>query len=92
MELIDEVSTVVEVTGERAAIIVEAILGSMVRAVQRGDRIEIRGFGSFNTRQRAARIARNPRTGVRVDVPPKKTPYFKPSKELLELLNTISTE
>jgi integration host factor subunit beta len=52
-----------------------------------GDKIEIRGFGSFRTRQRQSRVGRNPKTGARVEVPAKRIPYFKPSKELKELVN-----
>ena len=52
-----------------------------------GDKIEIRGFGSFRTRQRQPRIGRNPKTGARVEVPAKKIPYFKPSKELKDVVN-----
>ncbi|MBM3775909.1 MAG: integration host factor subunit beta, partial [Acidobacteria bacterium] len=48
---------------------------------------EIRGFGSFRTRQREPRVGRNPKTGARVDVPAKKIPYFKPSKELKDVVN-----
>ena len=63
-----------------------AILDSVVRALRSGEKVEIRGFGSFHTRQRGARIGRNPKTGARVDVPPKRVPFFKPCKELRELL------
>jgi integration host factor subunit beta len=56
-----------------------------------GDKIEIRGFGSFRTRQRQPRIGRNPKTGDRVEVPAKRIPYFKPSKELKDIVNqTVS--
>jgi integration host factor subunit beta len=55
-----------------------------------GDKIEIRGFGSFRTRQRKPRVGRNPKTGDRVEVPAKKIPFFKPSKELKDLVNTGS--
>jgi integration host factor subunit beta len=48
--------------------------------------VEIRGFGTFNTRERRARIARNPKTGARVEVPAKRIPFFKPGKELRELV------
>ena len=51
------------------------------------DKIEIRGFGSFRTRERRSRVGRNPKTGARVDVPPKRIPFFKPSKELKDLIN-----
>jgi integration host factor subunit beta len=90
-ELIEEVSHAVEMTGKGAEVIVEAIFDSMVRALRAGDRIEIRGLGSFGTRQRRSRVGRNPKTGARVDVPAKRIPYFKPSKEVKELVNTDST-
>jgi integration host factor subunit beta len=66
---------------------VEAIFDSIVRSLRGGDKIEIRGFGSFRTRQRQSRVGRNPKTGTRVEVPAKKIPYFKPSKELKDVVN-----
>lgn len=86
-ELIEEVSRVIEMTRKDSEVIVEAIFDSVVRALRTGDKIEIRGFGSFRTRQRQARIGRNPKTGTRVEVPAKRIPYFKPSKELKDLVN-----
>jgi integration host factor subunit beta len=86
-ELIDEVSRVVEMTRKDSEVIVEAIFNSVVQALHSGDKIEIRGFGSFRTRRRQPRIGRNPKTGARVDVPAKRIPYFKPSKELKDLVN-----
>lgn len=86
-DLIEEVSRVVEFTRKESEVIVEAIFDSVVKALRDGDKIEIRGFGSFRTRQRMSRIGRNPKTGARVDVPAKRIPYFKPSKELKDLVN-----
>jgi integration host factor subunit beta len=86
-ELIDEVSRVVELTRKESEVIVEAVFESIVRSLRTGDKIEIRGFGSFRTRERQARVGRNPKTGVRVEVPAKRIPYFKPSKELKDLVN-----
>jgi integration host factor subunit beta len=86
-DLIEEVSRVAELTRRDSEIIVENIFDSVVRSLRAGDKIEIRGFGSFRTRQRKARVGRNPKTGDRVEVPPKKIPYFKPSKELKDLVN-----
>jgi integration host factor subunit beta len=86
-DLIEEVSRVVEMTRKEAEVIVEAIFDSIVRALRSGDKIEIRGFGSFRTRQRQPRVGRNPKTGTRVEVPAKKIPYFKPSKELKDVVN-----
>ncbi len=86
-DLIEEVSRVVEFTRKESEVIVEAIFDSVVKSLREGDKIEIRGFGSFRTRQRQSRIGRNPKTGARVDVPAKRIPYFKPSKELKDLVN-----
>ena len=63
---------------------------SIVRSLRTGDKIEIRGFGSFRTRQRQPRVGRNPKTGARVEVPAKKIPYFKPSKELKDVVNNAA--
>jgi integration host factor subunit beta len=65
-------------------------LRSIVTALQGGQEVEIRGFGSFRFRNRAPRKGRNPKTGEKVDVPPKKIPYFKMGKELKALLNSVS--
>ena len=86
-DLIEEVSRVVEMTRKESEVIVEAIFDSIVRSLRSGDKIEIRGFGSFRTRQRQPRVGRNPKTGTRVEVPSKRIPYFKPSKELKDLVN-----
>jgi integration host factor subunit beta len=86
-ELIEEVSRVVEMTRKDSEVNVEAIFDSVVKSLRGGDKIEIRGFGSFRTRQRQPRVGRNPKTGARVDVPAKRIPYFKPSKELKDLVN-----
>src|ERR687885_246188 len=87
-DLIDEVSRVVELTRKDSEVVVETIFGSVVHALHSGDKIEIRGFGSFRTRQRKPRVGRNPKTGDRVEVPAKKIPFFKPSKELKDLVNS----
>jgi len=86
-DLIEEVSKVTEMTRKDSEVIVEAIFDSVVRSLREGDKIEIRGFGSFRTRQRQPRVGRNPKTGTRVEVPAKRIPYFKPSKELKDLVN-----
>ncbi len=86
-DLVEEVARVVEVTRKDSEVIVETIFGSIVRSLQNGEKIEIRGFGSFRTRERDGRIGRNPKSGERVDVPPKTIPFFKPSKELRDVVN-----
>ncbi len=86
-DLIEEVSRLAELTRKDSEIIVETIFDSVVKSLRSGDKIEIRGFGSFRTRQRKPRVGRNPKTGARVEVPAKKIPYFKPSKELKDVIN-----
>lgn len=61
---------------------VEIVLDEIVRALEKGDRVELRGFGAFSVRRRAARQGRNPRTGATVKVAAKNVPFFKPGKEL----------
>ena len=67
--------------------IVDAILGEITETLARGDRVELRGFGAFSTKQRQARIGRNPRTGDKVPVMEKHVPFFKTGKEMRERLN-----
>ena len=86
-DLISIVADRLKITQVQSSIIVEAALKSIVSALQRGEEVEIRGFGSFRFRNRAPRKGRNPKTGEKVDVPPKKIPYFKMGKELKALLN-----
>ena len=91
-ELIEEVSRAVEMTRKDSEQIIDTIFESIVRALRTGDKIEIRGFGSFRTRNRQPRIGRNPKTGAKVEVPAKKIPFFKPSKELKDLINTVHAD
>ena len=75
-----------EVSKKEAAAVVERILDSIVGALRRDDKVEIRGFEVFRTRHRASRLGRNPKTGQRVEVPAKRVPFFRLSKELRKLL------
>jgi integration host factor subunit beta len=86
-DLVEKVTGLGDLTRRDGEVIVETIFGSVIGALQSGDKIEIRGFGSFRIRQRNSRIGRNPKTGERVEVPAKRVPYFKPSKELRDLVN-----
>jgi integration host factor subunit beta len=90
-DLIDQVSAMAELTRKDSEVIVETVFDIIVRSLRVGDKIEIRGFGSFRTRQRKSRIGRNPKTGERVEVPAKKIPFFKPSKELKDVVNEAGT-
>ena len=86
-ELVEEVSRVSDLTKKHSEVIVDTVFKSIIDALHRGEKIELRGFGSFRLRKREPRKGRNPKTGDKVDVPPKKVPYFKPGKELKELIN-----
>src|SRR5579862_795434 len=86
-DLVEEVIRATELPRKDSEAIVETIFDSIIKALQTGDKIEIRGFGSFRTRQRRGRIGRNPKTGAKVDVPAKRVPFFKPSKELKDFVN-----
>src|SRR5688572_15545380 len=86
-ELVEEVSRVSDLTKKHSEVIVDSVFQTIIDALHRGEKIELRGFGSFRLRQREPRKGRNPKTGDKVDVPPKKVPYFKPGKELKDLLN-----
>jgi integration host factor subunit beta len=91
-ELVEEVSKVSDLSKKHSEIIVETVFKSIIDALHRGEKIELRGFGSFRLRQRDSRKGRNPKTGDKVDVPPKRVPYFKPGKELKDLINRESAD
>jgi integration host factor subunit beta len=76
----------VGLTRREAAEVLSVVLDGVVGAIRAGEKVELRGFGSFRTRRRQARAGRNPRTGAQVHVPPKLVPYFKPGKQLREVL------
>ncbi len=86
-ELVEEVARSTQLTKKQAEAIVNTVFQTIVDSLKDGRKIELRGFGSFRIRRRGSRLGRNPKTGDRVEVPPKRIPYFKPGKELKELLN-----
>ena len=87
-ELVEQLMESNEVLNKREAeMIVNAIFDGIGQALMEGDRVEIRGFGSFTVREREAREARNPKSGEIVRIPAKKTPFFKTGKELRERVN-----
>ena len=88
--LVEQVARVAELTKKHSEVIVETVFHSIIEALHRGEKIELRGFGSFRLRRREPRKGRNPKTGDRVEVPSKRVPYFKPGKELKELINRES--
>jgi integration host factor subunit beta len=86
-DLIDHVVALGDLTRRDGEVIVETLFDSVIEALKTNDKVEVRGFGSFRTRQRNPRTGRNPKTGASVAVPAKRVPYFKPSKELRDLVN-----
>jgi DNA-binding protein HU-beta len=82
LDIINEVVAKTGITKTKAEMAVETVFESMKKALARGNRIELRGFGVFNVRPRKTGIGRNPRTGAEVSIPPGKAVRFKPGKEL----------
>ena len=91
-DLVEEVTQIGDLTRRDGEVVVDTVFDAVIQALQAGDKIEIRGFGSFRTRQRKPRVGRNPKTGDRVEVPAKKIPFFKPSKELKDMVNNSVEE
>ena len=82
-KLVEKLSeTLISITKKDVKVTVDLIFDSMIDSLKKGERIEIRGFGSFKVKERNARNGRNPKTGVAVNIPKKKTILFKPGKEL----------
>jgi integration host factor subunit beta len=86
-DLVEAVIDSTGVTKREAEMMVNTFLESIIDSLNKGEGVELRGFGSFRIRSRGGRVGRNPRTGESVNVPPKKVPYFKVGKELKELIN-----
>jgi integration host factor subunit beta len=91
-DLIEEVCRAAELSRKDSEIVVETVFESIIKSLRAGEKIEMRGFGSFRTRQRKPRVGRNPKTGARVEVPAKRIPYFKPSKELKDVINGVTPQ
>ena len=85
-DIVRSLAEQVGLTRREASQALGVVLDGVVEAISEGEKVELRGFGSFRTRKRQARQGRNPRTGARVQVPPKTVPYFKPGKQLRETL------
>ena len=86
-DLVEEVVKVSNLSKRHAEIVVNTLFRSIIEALQKDDKIELRGFGSFRVRRRRSRQGRNPKTGDRVEVPSKRIPYFKPGKDLKDVIN-----
>jgi integration host factor subunit beta len=90
-DLVDQVTSLGDLTRRDGEVIVDTLFDSIISALKANDKVEVRGFGSFRTRQRNSRTGRNPKTGATVAVPAKRVPFFKPSKELRDLVNPAET-
>lgn len=86
-ELIKTLAEQSDVSMDEATLVVNTFFDCMKDALLQGDRVEIRGFGSFKIKEYGAYAGRNPRTGDRVEVQPKRLPFFRAGKELKEFLN-----
>ena len=88
-DLIEKVAKELNMNHDLAQLTINAIFDTMTEALSRGEGIEIRGFGSFSVRQYPGREGRNPKTGEKVTVPPRKKPFFKVGKELKNRVNYL---
>ena len=86
-DLIEEVARVAGLTQEESETVVTAVFERIVQALVKGERVELRGLGTFGVRQRRSRTGLNPKTGVTIEVPARKAPYFRMGKELRAILN-----
>ncbi len=86
-ELVEQVADAAGLTKKHAEVVVGTVFSSITDAVHRGEKVELRGFGSFRMRRREPHRGRNPKSGEQVDVPSKRVAYFKPAKELKALIN-----
>ena len=85
LDIVNEVVGRTGITKTKAEMAVETVFDAMKRALENGDRIELRGFGVFTIKPRKTGVGRNPRTGEEVSIPPGKAVRFKPGKELQSL-------
>ncbi|MEW6663384.1 MAG: HU family DNA-binding protein [Bacillota bacterium] len=83
-ELVSSVAEKAEITKKEAEKVVNAVFASMEEALAKGDKVQLVGFGTFEVKERAARIGRNPKTGEEINIPATKVPSFKPGKSLKE--------
>jgi nucleoid DNA-binding protein len=86
-DLVLEVARAAGLTCEASEAVVTAVFERITDALVRGERVELRGLGAFEVRQRAAHAGRNPKTGAPVQVPPRNVPFFRMGKELRAILN-----
>ncbi len=86
-ELVELIAEKINLTKKDTERVVNIVFGSIMGALSEGDKVELRGFGSFRVRSRNSRDGRNPRTGEAVAIPPKNVPFFKAGKELRQMVD-----
>ena len=86
-ELVEKVADKINLTKKQTEVIVNTVFQSITDSLAEGDKVELRGFGSFRIRERNSRVGRNPKSGEKVDVPAKKVPFFKAGKELRAIVD-----
>ena len=86
-DLVEKIAARATLSKKDSETVVNTVFQCIIDSLAHGDKVELRGFGSFRTRDRRSRVGRNPKTGDRVDVPEKKVPFFKPGKNLKKLIN-----
>lgn len=87
IELVEKVANQIDLTKKDAESVVGIIFQSITDSLTKGDKVELRGFGSFRVRQRNARTGRNPKSGEKVEVPSRKVPVFKAGKDLRKMVD-----
>jgi integration host factor subunit beta len=91
-ELVEQVALKINLTKKQTEVIVNTVFQSITDSLAEGDKVELRGFGSFRIRERNPRVGRNPKSGEKVEVPAKKVPFFKAGKELREIVDEKDLE
>ena len=91
-ELIAAVAAETKVSKKEAGAVVDAVIDNVTKALKKGDKVQLIGFGTFEVRKRTARVAKNPRTGEAVKVPATKAPAFKAGAALKKAVNTKATK
>jgi integration host factor subunit beta len=87
-ELVEKVADKIQLTQKQTETVVNILLNSITEALSEGDKVELRGFGSFRIRNRNPREGRNPKTGDTVQIPAKRVPFFKAGKELRDMVDS----
>jgi len=90
-ELVDQVAARTNLSKKDAAAAVDAVFSTISESLARGEKVQLIGFGSFEVRERAERIGRNPQTGAEMTIPAKKVPAFKPGKQLKDSVENRAT-